>query len=44
MGKLKKWILRHFDYNIVGEYLGNDGKGYYKKKYIKKSRLCRRNK
>lgn len=42
MGKLKKWFLKHFDYEIVGDYLDHDGTGYYKRKYIKKWKLRRR--
>jgi len=42
MDALKKWFLKYFDYDIVGEYLDHDGTGYYKKKYIKKWRLRRR--
>lgn len=33
---IKKWLKRHIDYRIVGEYYDSDGKGRYVKKYIRK--------
>ena len=38
---IKRFILKYFDYKIVGWYLDNDGKGNYKKKYNKKWYLRR---
>ena len=40
--KIKRFILKYFDYDITGEYLDHNGTGYYKKKYKKKWRLKKR--
>ena len=42
--KLRRWIKRHIDYRVVGEYLDSDGKGHYQKKYIKKYYFKKENK
>lgn len=34
--KIKRWIRRHFDYEIVGEYYEADMYGHKRKKYMKK--------
>lgn len=34
--KIKAWLKRHIDYQIVGEYYDKDRKGHYHKKYTKK--------
>ena len=34
--KIKAWLKRHIDYQIVGEYYDKDKKGHYHKKYTKK--------
>ena len=34
--RIKKWLLRFLDYEIVGEYYNYDGNSHYYKKYIKK--------
>lgn len=43
---MKKLLVKLFgfalDYEIVGEYYDSDGKGRYRKKYIKKYHLRRR--
>ena len=39
---LKKFILKYFDYEIVGEYYDTNGDGHYYKKYIKKYHLRKR--
>lgn len=39
LDKLKKLFYQHFDYDIIGEYYDNDGKGHQYKKYIRKYHL-----
>lgn len=34
--KIKKWLSKFFDYEIVGEYMTTNGDGHYYKKYVKK--------
>lgn len=41
---MNKLIKRLFDYDIVGEYYDSDGKGHFRKKYIKKWYLKSRKK
>lgn len=42
---LKKLIEKYFDYDIVGDYLDNDGKGHMYRRYNKRYYLkCLRKK
>ena len=38
---LKRILLKYMDYDIVGEYYDHDGRGNYKKKYIKRWHIRR---
>ena len=42
--RIKKWFWKYFDYDIVGDYLDHEGKGYYKKKYKRRYKLRKRHK
>lgn len=37
--KIKKFILKYFDYDIVGSYYETISEGHYQQKYIRKWRL-----
>ena len=39
---LKRLILKFFDYDIIGYYYDNDGKGTLTKKYLKKWKIRKR--
>ena len=39
---LKALFYKHFDYDLVGEYYDDDGKGHYHKRYVRKYHLKKR--
>ena len=42
--KAKALFNKYIDYDIVGDYLDNNGKGYYKVKYKRRYKLRKRKK
>lgn len=42
--RLYKLWLKFFDYDIIGEYMDNDGHGHMRKRYQKRWRLRKKKK